>query len=167
MVGVAVTLAIIALSGFIAVTQGLVPANADARPGGFERWAAKTSLNATVKREMAQTVPIQPSDANVMAGIKLYGQNCSVCHGVATGEPTNIARGFYQNAPQFGKHGVTDDPEGETYWKVTHGIRFTAMPSFSKSLTDEQRWQVTLFLKHQDELSPRAKAAWLALQPAI
>jgi mono/diheme cytochrome c family protein len=163
--GILLSIAVAIIGGYVFITSGMMPANADARPGHLETWAAKTSLNVTVKREMPQgPVPVALTDQNLQSGIKLYAQNCAVCHGVASGDPTNIAKGFYQRAPQLGKHGVEDDPEGETYWKITHGIRFTAMPAFSKTLNDQQRWELTLFLKHMDSLPPAPDAAWKTLK---
>ena len=94
--------------------------------------------------------------------MKLYADNCMVCHGASDGEASNIAAGLYQRAPQFGKHGE-DDPEGETYWKIDHGIRLTGMPSFGKSLTQTQIWQVATFLKHMDSLPPKSQTAWKKL----
>ena len=87
-----------------------------------------------------------------------------MCHGAAGGSPSNIARGLYQHAPQLAKDGVEDDPEGVTYWKVTHGIRFTGMPSFGATLDEEQRWQVVLFLKHMDGLPPTPERIWKAVK---
>jgi mono/diheme cytochrome c family protein len=49
---------------------------------------------------------------------------------------------------------VSDDPAGETYWKVANGIRLTGMPAFKKTLTDTQMWQVTLLLKNADQQLP-------------
>jgi thiosulfate dehydrogenase len=96
----------------------------------------------------------------VIAGIKLYAQNCAICHGGAGGDPTNVAKGLYQRPPQLGRHGVEDDPVGVTYWKVKHGIRWTGMPAFGPTLSETQLWQLVLFLKTMDHLSPPAQAAW-------
>ncbi|HEY8320550.1 MAG TPA: cytochrome c [Candidatus Baltobacteraceae bacterium] len=165
LIGIILTLGVLALGGYAAVNAGWLPANADARPGKLETWAAKTSLRATINRETAGlTSPLQPTAENLAAGVKLYAGNCAVCHGVASGPGTNIARGFYQFAPQFGRHGVTDDPIEETYWKITHGIRLTPMPAYSHTLDDTARWQVALFLKHQDELPPAVEKAWKAMK---
>lgn len=165
LIGIVLTLAVLALGGYLAVTAGWVPANADARPGKLETWAAKTSLRATVRRETAgMTSPLQPTAENLAAGVKLYAGNCAVCHGVASGPGTKISRGFYQFAPQFGRHGVTDDPIEETYWKITHGIRLTPMPAYSKTLDDTARWQVALFLKNQDRLPPPVEKIWKAMK---
>jgi hypothetical protein len=39
------------------------------------------------------------------------------------------SKGMYPQPPELFKgKGVTDDPAGETYWKVANGIRLTGMP---------------------------------------
>jgi hypothetical protein len=53
--------------------------------------------------------------------------------------------------------GVTDDPPGETYWKVSGGIRMTGMPGFEKSLSTTQMWQVSLLCANADKLPAAAK----------
>jgi mono/diheme cytochrome c family protein len=70
---------------------------------------------------------------------------------------------MYPSAPPlWEKHhngavvGVSDDPPGETYWKVSNGIRLTGMPSFKNVLTDTQMWQVTLLLANADKTLPPA-----------
>jgi thiosulfate dehydrogenase len=161
--GIVLTLVVICAAGYLTLRLGLVPANADADPPAIERWAARASLSATIHRAPKVANPLPLTDANVLAGVKLYSQNCAVCHGDSSGDPTNVAKGLYQHAPQFAEHGVEDDADWATYWKVKHGIRFTGMPSFGGSLTDTQVWQIALFLKNMDSLSPAAKHAWAAV----
>ncbi len=152
---------VLVLGVYLAIEAGLMPANADAKPSKLERWAARTSLRATLQRDAPNVPdPVALTDANLIAGIRLYAANCAVCHGGAAGKPSNVARGLYQHPPQFAKDGVEDDPEGVTYWKVDHGIRFTGMPAFGKTLDDGQLWRVTLFLKHMDALPPASKRLW-------
>jgi thiosulfate dehydrogenase len=162
--GVVATLVVLFLGAYIGLRAGLMPANADAKPGALERWAARTSLHASIARE-ASSAPnaMAVTDENYAAGIKLYAQNCAVCHGGADGKPSNVARGLYQKPPQFANDGVEDDPDGVTYWKVAHGIRLTGMPAFNGTLRDEQIWQVALFLKHMDALPPAAQHLWKAV----
>jgi mono/diheme cytochrome c family protein len=164
-VGIVGTLVVLALGVYAGIKMGLMPANADARPSSMERWAARTSLHATLAREQPTgPVPIPLTDDNLIAGIKTYATNCAVCHGGPAAARTKIARGLYQKPPQLAKDGVEDDPEGETYWKVRHGIRLTGMPAFGETLDDDQLWQVTLFLKHMDSLPPAAERVWKAVK---
>jgi mono/diheme cytochrome c family protein len=163
-VGVVAALAAGLVGAYAFVSMGLMPANADAKPPRWERWAAHKSLDAAIEREATKTPnPVALNDGNLVAGVKLYAANCAVCHGAADGSASNIAKGLYQHAPQLGKHSVTDDEEGETYWKIDHGIRMTGMPSYRATLSETQMWQITLFLKHMDALTPGAEKAWKAL----
>ncbi len=162
--GIVFTLAAAALAGYVFIVTGAMPANADAPPGSFERWAAHASLHATIDRQAPKGAPpIAPTQANLSAGLKVYAADCAVCHGASDGRPSRIALGLYQHAPQLAKHGVEDDAEGETYWKVYHGIRLTGMPAFSRTLSQDELWQVSLFLKHMNALPAPVGEAWKKL----
>jgi thiosulfate dehydrogenase len=162
-VGIAATIAAIFVFGYLALQSGLIPANADATPGPIETWAAGTSLDATLNREAPKGPnPIAATDANLISGINLYAQNCAICHGTADGtaSASPVAKGLYPKPPQLASDGVEDDPEGYSFWKIKHGIRWTGMPSWKSKLSDQQIWTLALFLKHMDKLSPAAKDAW-------
>jgi len=162
--GILVSVLTIFIGGYLFITKGWMPANADAPPPALEKWMAHSSLRATLQREAPGTPnPKAFNDENLIAGVKLYAVNCLICHGAADGKASNIAKGLYQHAPQFAQDGVTDDPEGKIYWFVKHGVRLTGMPSYNGSLTEDQIWQVVLFLKHMDGLTPKAEKAWKAL----
>jgi thiosulfate dehydrogenase len=163
--GAVAALVALALCIYLAIISGLVPANADAKPSRLEAWMAQRSLRAALEREARQDPnPVPLTDANLIAGIRIYAADCAICHGAADAKPSRIARGLYQSPPQLAKDGVEDDPEGVTYWKVNHGIRLTGMPAFGKTLEDEQLWQVTLFLKHMDALPPAPQRVWTSVR---
>src|ERR1700681_1112834 len=124
----------------------------------FETFLAHKALNARIKKEMPKNVPVPATEPNFVAGADLYKQNCAGCHGVPLSPKTAIAAGMYPHPPLLleGK-GVTDDPPGETYWKIFNGIRLTGMPAFSKSLSETQMWQMSLLLANADKLPPAAK----------
>ncbi len=154
-----------AIAGYVIIRTGTIPANADDRPPKFEAWAARTSLHASLRRSAPRVLnPLGATDENAIAGVKLYARNCAVCHGDSAAVATNIAKGLYQKPPQLAKDGVEDDPAGMTYWKISHGLRWTGMPAFGKTLNRTQIWQVTLFLQNMDHLSPAAHKAWRAVK---
>jgi thiosulfate dehydrogenase len=161
--GIVVTIVVLLGGGYLALRDGLVPANADATPGRLERWAAGTSLRATLAREAPNGAnPVALTDDNLIAGIKLYAEHCAICHGTAKGDAaaSPVAKGEYPAPPQLASDGVEDDPPGITFWKVKHGIRWTGMPSWKDTLTDQQIWTLALFLAHMDKLPPAAAEAW-------
>ena len=89
----------------------------------------------------------------------MYKKECAVCHGLPKQPLPNIAAGMFPKPPQLFQHGVTDDPPGETYWKVSNGIRLTGMPAFKKTYSDDAVWQVSLMLANADKLPASVTAA--------
>ena len=161
--GVVLTILAAVGGGYAVLRAGLIPANADAKPGWFETWATGASLDATLAREAPKGAnPVPLTDANLVAGIDLYGQHCAICHGTAKGEASAspIAKGEYPAPPQLAANGVEDGPEGYSFWIIAHGIRWTGMPAWRGTLNDEQIWTLALFLKNMDKLPPAAEQAW-------
>jgi thiosulfate dehydrogenase len=137
---------------------GYAPVATGAPAMPFEKRFAKMGLHGRMDKEYPRTAPIQGTPENYMAGVHIYREHCAVCHGVAGQAASSVAKGMYPKPPQLTdpKHGVTDDPAGETYWKVSNGIRMTGMPSFHQSLSQTQMWQVSLMLANVDKLPPEA-----------
>ncbi len=139
---------------------GYAPVSTKAAPLPFERKMAGMALEKRIEKEAPKESPVQPTEQNLLAGAKVYIENCAVCHGTATESESAIAKGMFPEPPPLlhGK-GVTDDPAGETFWKVANGIRLSGMPGFTGSLTDEQMWQVSQLLANADKLPQSAKDA--------
>jgi thiosulfate dehydrogenase len=165
--GVVLTLAVALVGGYLLVRSGLIPANADAKPGALETWMARTSLDATLSRDAPSGPnPVALTEQHLLDGVHLFAENCAFCHGSAKGDASAspIAKGLYQKPPQLATHGVEDDPEGVSFWRIKHGIRLTGMPSFGSSLSDEQIWTLALFVKNMDKLRPAVQQAWQQVQ---
>jgi mono/diheme cytochrome c family protein len=164
LLGIIVAVVAATACGYAVIATGMTPAAAlNGKPLPLEHWAARTSLRATLASESPKGPnPVPLTDANLVAGIELYGQHCAICHGTAAGESaaSPVARGEYPPPPQMATDGVEDDPEGWTYWKIENGIRWTGMPAWKGTLSSQQIWILTLFLKHMDKLPSAAQDAW-------
>jgi thiosulfate dehydrogenase len=130
-------------------------------PLPFERQITHLPLHARMDSEMVKTAPIQADENNLVAGAQIYRDQCAACHGFHN-KPSSFAQYMFPHAPQlWEKHhngvvGVSDDPPGETFWRVSNGIRLTGMPSYSKVLSETQMWQVTVLLANADKPLPPA-----------
>ncbi|HUX09004.1 MAG TPA: cytochrome c [Terriglobia bacterium] len=160
-VGLIVGMILIPVSFYLYCVSGHAPVATSAAPMPFETFFAKTALHATLNRDAPKTHSTQASEGELLAGAKVYQQNCADCHGVAAAPASNMARGMFPRPPQLLEpgHMVTDDPVGVTYWKAKHGIRLTGMPGFTGLLTDEQLWNVSLLLANADRLPADVKQA--------
>ncbi len=153
--GIIIGFVLVAAAVFAYFRFGFAPVATSARAMPFETTLAKWALNARVEKEMPKTVPVGADAADLMAGAHVYVENCAMCHGLPENRTAPFHEAMYPRPPQlFHGKGVTDDPPGETYWKVTNGIRMTAMPAFDRLLEEKQRWQVSLLLADADKLPP-------------
>jgi mono/diheme cytochrome c family protein len=110
------------------------------------------------RKEMPKSIPVAADETTYLAGAQVYQDHCAICHGLPNVDQTPMARGMFPKPPALFKgKGVTDDPAGETYWKVANGIRLTGMPEFKHSLNDTQMWQVSLLLANADKISDAVK----------
>jgi len=144
------------------VRYGHPPVAVADRPLPFEREITHAPLNARIDREMPKTAPIDSDEQNLVAGAQIYHDDCAACHGFY-GKPSKFAGHMYPSAPQlWAKHrnsdvvGVSDDPPGETFWKVDNGIRLSGMPAFHDVLSQTEIWQVSLLLANADKPLPPA-----------
>ena len=156
--GLIIGLILIPLGVYVYFVTGMAPVATSAQAMPFEKTLANKALKAHVEKNMPTSVPISASDDTYIAGAKVYAGNCAVCHGLPNQPLTPAAKGMFPKPPQLFMHkGVTDDPPGETYWKVANGIRLTGMPAFSQSLSETQMWQVTLLLANADKIGNDVK----------
>jgi mono/diheme cytochrome c family protein len=152
--GLVIGLISIPVAAWAYLKLGYAPVATSSPPMPFEKYFAKTALNAKVFRDAPQDNKTPPTEANRLEAAKLYRENCAVCHGLPGQSKTAIAEGMFPKPPQlFQGMGVTDDRTGVTYWKIRNGIRLTGMPGFQGSLTDDQMWKISDLLANADKLS--------------
>jgi mono/diheme cytochrome c family protein len=157
------------LAVYVYFVFGKPPVAVADKPFPFEDRIVQIPMNARIHSEMPLSAPIEPTDENLNAGAGIYEDKCETCHGIA-GEASTIGGKMFPRAPQlFAKHsngavGVSDDPVGETYWKVKNGLRLTGMPSFDKALSETQMWQVSLLLSRADKPLPAEAARTVGMK---
>jgi thiosulfate dehydrogenase len=161
--GLIVGIVVVLAAEYAFLTQGGLPVAArGAKPLPLERFLASRALHVAIAKDASRPAPVPPDEANLLAGAKVYRENCEICHG-RPGDPrrSHAALGMFPRPPRLMPpgEGVTDDPVGETYWKVKNGFRLTGMPSFEEALPDAALWQVSLLLANAHALPPSVAAA--------
>lgn len=154
---------LLAVAGYAYISLGYAPVATASAPLPFERAITSIALNATVRKYAPQTSPIPADEANLTSGARIYRQYCAVCHGLIDQPEPVIGRGEFPKPPQLLKgKGMTGDPVGQTYWKITHGIRLTGMPAFNNSLSENERWQLSLLVANANRLPSAARQTLIA-----
>lgn len=150
----------IAVAAYLFLLEGGVQMAVRSPEFPFESNIAHMALASSYSGSLNLKSPVPLNDDNLAAGAKTFSSHCAGCHGHPQ-KPSGMAKRVFPPPPQlFESDGmVTDDPVGKIYWIVTNGIRMSAMPEFQSALSDTQRWQLALLLKHADKLSSAAQAA--------
>jgi mono/diheme cytochrome c family protein len=160
LIGVLAGVVVLVLAGFSYVRFGLVDSRADIPVNGIEQKIAMPSLDASVDRHAPEIKnPVDATDANLSAGMKIYQTNCASCHGDVSHPEGALADALYPRAPQFVRDS-SDMPENQNFYIIQHGIRLSGMPAWRLSLSDQQMWQVTTFLNHMDKLPTEVSEQW-------
>lgn len=116
--------------------------------------------------------PLQKSDPAAFAGHlangrRVYYQNCVYCHGDAMRGDGMYARGLNPIPTNFADAGaIALLQESFLFWRISKGGPGlpeeagpwdTAMPAWEKFLTEEEMWDVVLFLYDFSGQTPRAR----------
>ena len=155
--GVIVTLVVLLLGGLGFATLGFFPTPANVTPPRWEHQLANAAVDASMERHAPRlTNPLPPNDQNLEDGMKIYTMNCAVCHGGLDRKPASLAGSFYPPAPSLAIH-APHDPEWHIFFTIRTGIRYTGMPAWDKTLSEQDIWKVTSLLSHLDKLPAGAQ----------
>jgi mono/diheme cytochrome c family protein len=159
LLGIILGIAGVAAGVYMYFSGGHAPVAVTAPDMPFERTFARMGLHSYLDRLPHPQPQVPADEKNLLAGAKVYKENCAVCHGLPDANKTAIADGMSPKPPQLFKGtGVTDDDPWESYWKVEGGIRMTGMPGFKGRLTEPEIWQVAVLVKNADKITPAVKA---------
>jgi mono/diheme cytochrome c family protein len=158
------------LAILIIARLGLLPINANTSPAGWESAFAHMALDASAAHQAPKlSNPIAPNEENLMAGVKLFKNDCAGCHGTpntAAENETNV--NLYPNAPQFALH-PPRKPDYQLFWIARGGVRYTGMFAWAGQFapdasgydpSDEKIWTAVTFLTHLNSLPPSVEAEW-------
>ncbi len=91
--------------------------------------------------------PIAVNAENMLKGQELYNLYCKVCHG-ASGDGEGVLKNpryGYGTIASLLQSRIADQPEGEIFNTITHGLG--TMGGYAHSLRPEERWKVVLYVR--------------------
>ena len=148
-----------ALIGLVVVSLGYVRVSGlDARdqPGVIETRLARAVRPLAVPariRSLRNPVPLTP--AVMEEGMTHFADHCSGCHANDGSGDTESGRGLYPKAPDMRLPSTQEKSDGELFYVIEHGIRFTGMPAWStgSAAGETSTWQLVHFIRHLPRLS--------------
>jgi len=154
LLGCLCTVVVIVVGGVIYLRLGLAQVRGDVPASALESSLMRMAVHASVRRhapEMANPVP--PTDENLIAGGKMFLNECAGCHGTP-GVARKWANALNPEAPQLAEVG-TEYSEAQILWVAKHGIRRTGMFANGVWDSDQKLWTVAAFIERIRDLPPR------------
>lgn len=159
LLGALAALVVFAAGAFVYLGLGFASVGSDAKPPTWEAGLMTSAVHASVRRSAPRLQsPLPATDETVIAGGKLYLNDCVGCHGAPSQPPSQFGGTFYPPAPQFPAVG-TQFSQAEVFWVAKHGIRHTGMYPQAASYKDEELWSLAAFVKAANNLTPGASQA--------
>ena len=153
----------LAAGGWLMARRGF---SARTQPSGFEQFIAtrlhSLSIPAGVKNQ-ANPLAGDPGAWRVAAAH--FQDHCAVCHGPDGRGKTAIGRNLYPKAPDMAGPDTQQRSDGELFYIISNGIRFTGMPGWGGEDSPEEIWQLVSFIRHLPALTPEELEQTKPVQP--
>ena len=79
----------------------------------------------------ARSNPVPPSSEALADGMAHYADHCAVCHANDGTGKTEMGQGLFPKAPDMRLAATQQLTDGELFYVIENGIRFTGMPAWS------------------------------------
>ena len=129
--------------------------SAAATPTKAEAFLARHARRLAMPSNARATVnPIAPTAENLREARLHFADHCAICHGNDGNGETMLGRGMYPKPPDLRMANTQDLSDGELFWTIEHGVRFTGMPAFGGHGSTDDSWKLVLFIRHLPQLTP-------------
>jgi mono/diheme cytochrome c family protein len=160
------TLVVLAVGALVyARVTGL---RASAQPSSVEAAVARGVRSFAVPVAEARRVnPVALSDTALADGLAHYADHCASCHAIDGSGNTELGRGLFPKAPDMRGAATQAMTDGELFYVIEHGIRFTGMPAWSTGRADGETgsWQLVHVIRHLPRLTEEERARMEAQLP--
>jgi mono/diheme cytochrome c family protein len=129
--------------------------SAQAKPSALEAMLARHARELAIpKGARAARNPIAASDENLRDARRHFADHCATCHGNNGDGNTLIGNGLYPKPPNLAAPETQQLSDGELFWIIENGVRFTGMPAFGGAHgSGEDSWKLVLFIRHMPHLA--------------
>src|SRR5277367_4505363 len=128
--------------------------SAKATPTALEvAMARKARHMALPSASRALTNPVAASEENLRDARLHFADHCAICHGNDGSCDTMMGSGLYPKPPDLRLAETQKLSDGELFWIIENGIRFTGMPGFTPPHRSLDDWKLVLFIRHLPQLT--------------
>jgi cytochrome c len=154
--GVVLTVAIVGLLAgaglFWLTTTGM---SARSKPGSMESGMAEKVRDWSVPKDVRHMPnPLANTPENLARARMHFADHCASCHGNDGRGGVEMGRNMYPPTPDMTLAATQNKSDGELYYIIENGVRFTGMPAWGAGgLNDQDTWQLVLYIRHLPQVS--------------
>jgi mono/diheme cytochrome c family protein len=129
--------------------------SAKATPTALEVMMARKARHmALPSSARALKNPVPASVETLREGRLHFADHCAICHGNDGSCDTMMGSGLYPKPPDLRLEETQKLSDGELFWIIENGVRFTGMPAFSgHHSAPEDTWKLVQFIRHLPQLT--------------
>ena len=169
-----VVLSVIGFLGLIAAAGYFLSRGFSARtePSSAEAFIARRLRRLAIPRHASEAAnPVISSPEVLSAGMAHWADHCATCHGNDGRGTTLIGKGLYPKPPDMTEAATQQLTDGELFYIIENGIRFTGMPAFGEEgiqAINEQNaesWHLVHFIRHLPSITADELAEMKKMNP--
>jgi len=131
--------------------------SARATPTALEAFFAQNAHRLSIpSNARGMHNPMPASEENLNHAREHFADHCSSCHGNDGGGDTMYGKGLYPKPPDLRQSRTQNLSDGELFWIIENGVRFTGMPAFGgadEHNNGEDSWKLVRFIRHLPHLT--------------
>jgi mono/diheme cytochrome c family protein len=155
--GILILLVLVLVAGIVVVVMASILHNglsARATPTMIERMIARNARRLAIPASaQALKNPVTASTESLQEARMHFADHCATCHGNDGSGDTMIGRGLYPKPPDLRQPETQKLSDGELFWVIENGVRFTGMPAFSSPGMQDESWKLVHFIRHLPQLT--------------
>jgi len=158
LLGALTAVVVFSVGAILYMRFGLAEVRGDIPASRLEASLMRMAVHASVRRDApAVPNPVEPTEENLIAGGKMFLNECAGCHGTP-GKARKWSDTLNPPAPQLPEVG-TEYSEAQIFWIAKHGIRRTGMFANGVWDSDQKLWTLAAYIYRIRNLPPRVAEA--------
>ena len=138
------------------------------QPGAIETTIARNVRNLAVGRRAKDVRnPVERAPEVIAEGRGHFADHCAVCHANDGSGKTEMGQGMFPRPPDMREPATQNLSDGELFYIIEQGIRFTGMSGWSTGTLDGEQstWHLVHFIRHLPDISQPEIEEMAALNP--
>lgn len=146
---------VLASTAFILLWLVSTGMTARSAPGPFETRLAHFARDLATPRDVRDLKnPMTATPETLVDARRHFADHCASCHANDGSGNTEMGQKLYPRAPDMRLPATQNLTDGELYYIIENGVRFTGMPAWGEGGTnDHDTWHLVLFIRHLPHLT--------------